>query len=89
MIKALDATHFDQLVVKNGLVNLDGTLELNSLPESSFASGTQLIVIDNSSGTLITGTFAAFQYTLPNHLKAHLEYTSHQVIIHITQKCST
>lgn len=84
LIKGLNATSSDKLVVDAGTVSLGGELIFNSTPGAVFNPGDRIVVIDNTNeGTAISGTFSSFTAHLPPCLTANLIYNPHQVIVEI------
>lgn len=80
-IKALSVGSADKLVVNSGPVSLNGALTVQTLPNSTFTAGQQIVVLDNTAGTGITGTFSSFQPILPSNLQATLQVNPNQVVV--------
>ncbi len=69
LIKALDTSSpNDLLVVNSGGVLLAGTLFVECQPGAKFSVGEQIMIIDNSGGTGITGDFTTKEGNLPEGL---------------------
>lgn len=84
LIKGLNTSSSDKLVVDAGTVTLGGELIFNSTPGAVFNPGDQIVVIDNTNeSTNITGTFSSFIAHLPPCLTANIIYDPHQVIVEI------
>ena len=81
-IRAASPTSFDQLIVNTGSVVLNGgTLIFKSEQQSKIKAGDSFVVINNTGGAGITGTFCSLSATLPPNLSAKIRYTSHKVIV--------
>ncbi|MBS0615431.1 MAG: autotransporter domain-containing protein [Verrucomicrobia bacterium] len=66
--------------VNSGTVNLAGALQAQ-LADARVVNGEQLVVIDNSLGTGISGTFASFSTNLPSNVHASLIYNPFSVVM--------
>ncbi len=81
LIKGLNSGQTDKLVVQTGGVSLNGTLAFQALQGSNFSEGDQLVIIDNTGGTGISGTFSSIQANLPSCLTTQVQYNSNQVLL--------
>lgn len=87
LIKGNSTASADQLVVLHDNVSLDGTLIFQAQPNSTFSAGDQVVVIDNTGGLGVSGTFSNFLPNIPNNLSAKVQYDPNQVLI-LFSSCS-
>ncbi len=71
----------DQLEVVNGSVSLAGALDVNLISGGVIQNGDQIVIVDNTSGTGVTGTFATFNSNLPSNVHASLIYNPFSVLL--------
>ncbi len=68
LFKVQDKTTSDQLIVQNGPVVLAGALVIEAVPGATINPGDEILLIDNTTGTGITGAFTSVTGNLPNGL---------------------
>lgn len=80
LIEILNPTTFDQLIVNSGVVNLDGTLQVEILSPASLRGTNEFIIIDNTLGTGVSGEFSQIIIGSP-FFEATATYNANTVVL--------